>query len=198
MMISPNNIRIGSLIRCDNRILRIKDKTHVKLDKSGACQKMQCEDIFTHSHMEMRLNVKDNIEEVFVTTKTVQFLYADNNVAFFMDQDECEMIELPFSQISMPGLANLLTHYDVEKNEPIDILLQFISIDDCDKCIGCQLVSDIILEITETNPSIKGESVTSSYKPALASGVSIKVPSHVKIKDKVLLSKEDFTYVRKV
>lgn len=204
-MVSVSDLRIGSVIKYNGKILKIKDKMHVKLAKGGACYQVSSEDILRGCNMEIRLNVKDSVEEIYIEAKQVQFMYTDNENIIFMDMTDCNMIEVDKKQINNATLLSLLENYESTNQElamtstdPISILLQFIDTDGVEKCIGCELTNDITVVITETNPSIKGESATSSSKPAIACGLHIKVPPHVNVGDKVLLSKSTLEYVRKV
>lgn len=196
-MINANDVRIGSVIKHNGKILKIKDKVHVKLDKGGACQKLQCEDVIKGGNMEVRLNVRDDIEEVFMSTKKLEFTYADDDDAHFTDPETFETVDIPLDAVGSDEFINLLKNYDND-DHAIEVLAQFIEIDGAEKCVGCALYSDIILTIDSTNPSIKGETAASSAKPAIAGGVSIKVPSHVNVGDKVLLSKADLSYLKKL
>ena len=168
MSLNPNDIRIGSVFKKNNRILKVIDKHHVKLSKGGACQQVKCIDIQDKSIMEMRLNVNETLEDVYMSKKVLTFSYTSGDLVNFVD-DEYSGIELTEREL---GILTPLFKVDIESN--------------------------VIPKILQTADSIKGETAKSADKPAvLEGGIKTKVPPHVNIGDYAVLSKVDLSYVSK-
>lgn len=196
-MVSPNNIRVGSVINLGGNLFKVKNKEHVKLSKGGACQKLQCQDILKGDTTEIRLNVNDDIEEAFTYSKHLQFHYSDGSYAHFFDEEASSTVEIEISRIESP-LDALLNSED-ECTENLLVKASFVDNQSNEILIGCELVNDIEMKILDTSPSIKGETAASSHKPAkIAGNISVKVPPHVNIGDVAIFSKVDFSYIRKV
>lgn len=197
MSISPNDIRIGSVFRKSGRVLKVVDKQHVKLSKGGACQQVKCVDLESGSTMEMRLNVTEQLEEVYISKKVLTYSYTDGDTVHFMNSD-CEMIE--FTKDDLMSIASIFDNDGSANFDPVPKVEveYFQDQKGNDRILNVKLVDDIVLKITDTRPSIKGEAAKSGHKPATAEGgIKIKVPPHVNIGDYVVLSKVDLSYISK-
>jgi elongation factor P len=196
MSIDPNKITIGSVFKRNGRVLKVIDKHHVKLSKGGACQQVKCMDVQDKSIMEMRLNVNETLEEVYISKKVLEFSYSSDQVINFVD-DEYHGVELNerdlgmlFALFSVDLPAEQMPRIEIEyftgENENVNII------------VNVKLLEDVILTVLQTADSIKGETAKSADKPAvLEGGIKTKVPSHVNIGDKVVLNKMDLSYVSK-
>ena len=197
-MISPNRLEVGSVVFYQNKFLKIQSKEHVKLAKGGACQKLKCLNILGGGTSEIRVNVNDHLQDVYVEHKKIQFSYIENETMHCFDEDY-QNLELPASVLDEATLV-FLGNYQNQANcsDLIEFDADFIEVDGNSKCISLRLASDVTVSVDKTNVSIKGETITSSYKPAIACGIQIQVPPHVNENDQIILSKKDLSYLRKV
>jgi len=195
MSISPNDIKIGAVFRRDGRVLKVLDKLHVKLSKGGACQQVKCADVESGSIIELRLNVQESLDEVYMDRTTLTYAYTDGDTAYFINQD-CETVEIKLAILgSISGLFEESSQFD----PPIKVEVEsFKDTNDKEKIVNVKLLEDVTLEIIDTRPSIKGEAAKTGTKAAVAKGgFKVKVPPHVNVGDMVVLSKVDLSYISK-
>jgi elongation factor P len=195
MNINPNDITIGSVFRREGRVLRVTDKQHVKLSKGGACQQVKCTDLESGSNIEMRLNVNESLESVFVEKRTLTYSYTEGDTAIFMN-DDFETVDVKISDLNEVGV---LFSGDIKIDPMPKIEIEYFKDNNGnDKIVNARLLDDFAVEIDDTRPSIKGEAAKSGYKPATTQGgIKIKVPPHVNVGDMVILSKVDLSYIGK-
>ena len=179
----------------NNRILKVIDKHHVKLSKGGACQQVKCIDIQDKSIMEMRLNVNETLEDVYMSKKVLTFSYTSGDLVNFVD-DEYSGIELTEREL---GILTPLFKVDIESNVIPKIEIEYFLDDNSNNVVvNVKLLEDVALKVLQTADSIKGETAKSADKPAvLEGGIKTKVPPHVNIGDYAVLSKVDLSYVSK-
>jgi elongation factor P len=191
MSISPNDIKIGSVFRRDGKVLKVLDKQHVKLSKGGACQQVKCLDVETGSISEIRLNVQESLDEVYMDRNGLTYAYTDGDTAYFTNQD-CETVEISLQVLgSIAGLFEGSNEFD----HPIKVEVEsFKDLSGKEKIVNVKLLEDVTLEIVDTRPSIKGEAAKTGTKAAVAKGgFKVKVPPHVNVGDMVVLSKVDLS-----
>ena len=192
MSVNPNDIRIGSVFKRNGRVLKVLEKQHVKLSKGGACQQVKCLDILTKSRMEIRLDVNETLEDVYLSKKVLKFSYSSGTIINFVDT-EYNGVELGEAELGI-----LYPLFGIEAEVP-RIEIEYITDDNNQEIIiNVKLLEDPVLTVVQTADSIKGETAKSADKPSvLEGGIKVKVPSHVNIGDKVILSKVDLSYVSK-
>ena len=192
MPVSPNDIRIGSVFKKNGRVLKVIDKHHVKLSKGGACQQVKCLDIQNKSIMEMRLNVNETLDDVYLSKKVLKLSYTSGPVVNFVDS-EYNGVELTEQELGI-----LFPLFAVDGDTPKIEMEYFTDENNVDTIINVKLLEDVILTVVQTADSIKGETAKSADKPAvLEGGIKTKVPPHVNMGDKVVLSKVDLSYISK-
>ena len=203
-MISPNDAGKGLIFRYKGKILKLLDRHNVKLSKGGACQQAKCLDIKNRSTFELRLNVNEDLEQVYVEKKNLQFMYFDGNKAQFYyyyektgDSTQFELDPANLGEkvtlFSMRD-ANLIT----ESGQPIVLQIEYIEDDGEMIIIDSEILSDLTFEVENTAPSLKGEMAKPTYKPAtLKGGLKVTVPPHVETGDKIILNKKNLSYESK-
>lgn len=188
MKISANSLKIGNIIVQDGRLMLIaKAPEHVKPGKGPAYVQLELKDIKTKTKTVQRISSSDYLEKAHLEQREYQFLYQDEKSLFFMGTQDFEQIELDKSDFDKGVLAflqdGMLIKIDFFEDDPINFILP----------------STVTLEISETDPVIKGATASSSYKPALLeNGVTIKVPPYLNIGDKVVVKTEDSSFVERV
>lgn len=180
-----NSLGIGNVIKYNNRFWTITKKEHVKPGKGGAYVQVEMKDIMTGTKTNERFRSSDDVEKAFMEDKEYQYQYDEGDTIAVMDNEtfEQESFDKKLLGDKLPFLQEeMMLRVSFCEGTPIDI----------------KLPDTVILEIKETEPAIKGQTVTNSFKPAiLENGVRIMVPPFVNSGEKVVVRTEDSTYVER-
>ncbi|MFN3228772.1 MAG: elongation factor P [Asticcacaulis sp.] len=186
MKINANTIKPGMVLQHDNGLWAVVKTAHVKPGKGGAFAQVEMKNLVTGTKLNERFRSDDTVERVTLEQKDHQFLYAEGDMLVFMDQDTYEQIEL---------------HKDWVGEERVQFLQDGMVVvieSHEERAIGISLPETVVLEIVETEPTIKGQTASSSYKPAIASnGMRIMIPPFMGTGEKVLVSTETCEYMRR-
>lgn len=180
-------IRIGNLIEWDKRVWRVLKCYHVHVGgRGGAFMQVEMKDIEAGTKTNQRIRTEEKIERAIVEPRAMTFLYQEGNDYIFMDQQTFEQLNL--SQEFLEGQSEYLL-------PNTDVLVNFHN----ERPIGLQLPSHVVLTIAETEPSLKGATATSSYKPAtLETGLVVMVPSFVLQGEKIKVHTDTGEYIERV
>ena len=186
MKISGNAIRPGFLIQHQNRLWIAVKIQHTQPGKGGAYLQVELKDIRTGTKLNERFRSSEDVERVHLDERECQFLYKDGDHYAFMDTADYEQLSLGPDMVSeetgsflKEGMLVSISSYEGEM-------------------IGIRLPDTVVMEIIEADPVIKGQTATSSYKPALLeNGVRIMVPPHIESGTKVVVNTADGTYVER-
>jgi elongation factor P len=185
MKIDGVSIRIGNVLEHKKQLWVVTKTQHVKPGKGGAFNQVEMKDIRNGTKLNERFRSDESVERVRLDQAEYQFLYAEGENLVFMNQADYEQISLPADLLgdSLPFLENsMLVTLELYENEPISVTLP----------------QHVTQEIAETEPVIKGQTVSSSYKPAiLSNGVRITVPPFISVGDKIVVDTGDFSYVER-
>ncbi len=185
MKISGNAIRPGNVIEHKNRLWRAVKTQHTQPGKGGAYLQVELKDIRDGTKLNERFRSSEDVERVRLDQKEYQFLYADGEMLTFMDNNTYEQITLNQDLVGAPvvflqeGMTVSIESYE---EEPISVMLP----------------DTVVMEITEADPVVKGQTASSSYKPAvLENGSRIMVPPHIESGTRVVVNTADATYVER-
>jgi elongation factor P len=185
MKITGNSIRPGNVIEHRNGLWRAVRVQHTMPGKGGAFMQVELRNLRDGTKLNERFRSSENVERVRLDQREFQYLYSNADMHTFMDSETFEQLELSSEMIGDPavylqeGMAVMIESYE---GEPI----------------GVELPEHVTLEVTETEPVVKGQTAASSYKPAkLANGVRTSVPPFVGSGDRIVVTTEDGTYVRR-
>ena len=185
MKINGNAIRPGNIIEHKGRLLRAVKVQATKTGKSGAYAQVELKDVRDGTKMNERFRADETVERVRLEQKDYQFLYAEGEMLTFMDNETYEQISV---------LSELV-------GEPLPFLTEgmTVSIESYEGSpISVELPEQVTLEITEADPVVKGQTASSSYKPAvLENGVKIMVPPHIEAGTRVVVNTADGEYVER-
>ena len=186
MKISGNAIRPGFLIQHENRLWVAVKIQHTQPGKGGAYLQVELKDIRTGTKLNERFRSSEDVERVHLDERECQFLYKEGDQYAFMDILDYEQMSLG-SDIVQEDAAPFLKEGMV------------VSISSHEgEIIGMRLPDHVVMEVVEADPVIKGQTATSSYKPAiLENGVRIMVPPHIESGTKVVVNTVDGTYVER-
>lgn len=182
---SAGSIRIGWVIEYKNKPWTIVKCQHIKPGKGGAFMQVEMKSVEEGTKTNERFRTEDTVEKMMVEERDCQFLFEDSTGLTFM---ECET----FDQFTMA--EDILGDSRPFMTDGMTVYVNFID----GKPIAVELQQQVICEVVETEPVIKGQTVSSSFKPAiLDNGVRTAVPPFVGVGDKIVVSTEDASYVER-
>ena len=186
MKILGNEIKPGMIIEHKNDLWLVLKAQHVKPGKGGAFNQVELKSIKKGTKLNERFRSSDNVEKAILEEKKFNFLYEDESNCHFMDQTNFEQIKI---NKSMLGEKNKLLKENIEVN------VQFYD----ERALSIDLPSSVELKIKNTDATIKGQTASSSYKPAtLENGIKIMVPPFISQDDKILLDTRTLEYIKKI
>ena len=186
MKILGNEIKPGMIIEHKNDLWSVLKTQHVKPGKGGAFNQVELKSVKKGTKLNERFRSSDTIERAILDEKKFNFLYEDENSCHFMDQTTFEQIQIN---------KTLLGEKKKLLKENMEVNLHFYD----DKTLSVDLPSSIELKIATTDAAIKGQTASSSYKPAtLENGVNIMVPPFINSGDNIVLDTRTLEYVRKI
>ena len=186
MKILGNEIKPGMIIEHRNDLWSVLKAQHVKPGKGGAFNQVELKSVKKGTKLNERFRSSDSIERAVLDEKKFNFLYEDENNCHFMDQTNFEQIAI---NKSLLGEKNKLLKENMEVN------VHFYE----DQALSVDLPSSVELTITNTDATIKGQTASSSYKPAtLENGINIMVPPFINSGDKIILDTRTLEYIKKI
>jgi elongation factor P len=186
MKILGNEIKPGMIIEHKNDLWSVLKAQHVKPGKGGAFNQVELKSVKKGTKLNERFRSSDTVERAHLDDKKFNFLYEDENSCHFMDQIDFEQIQI---NKSLLGEKSKLLKENMEVN------VQFYE----DQALSVDLPSSVELLIETTDAAIKGQTASSSYKPAtLENGINITVPPFINSGDKIVLDTRNLEYIKKV
>ena len=186
MKILGNEIKPGMVIEHKNDLWTVLKAQHVKPGKGGAFNQVELKSIKKETKLNERFRSSDSVEKVVLDEKKFSFLYKDEKNCHFMDQTNFEQIVISKSLL---GEKNKLLKENMEVN------VHFYE----DQALSVDLPTSVELTIESTDAAIKGQTASSSYKPAiLENGINIMVPPFINSGDKIILDTRTLDYIRKL
>ena len=185
MKINGNEIRPGNVIEHDGGLWVAVKTAHVKPGKGGAFAQVELKNLIDGTKLNERFRSSETVERIRLEQKDYQFLYAEGEMLVFMDNETFEQLELQkdFVGDRAAFLQDGMT-VTVESHE--------------DRPIGIKLPDHVVLLIVEADPVVKGQTATSSYKPAvMENGVRVMVPPFIEAGEKILVDTNEITYLRR-
>ncbi len=186
MKISGVDIRPGNILEYEGGIWKVAKIQHTQPGKGGAYMQVEMKNLQDGRKTNVRFRSADTIEKVRLDTKEFQYLYAEDDMLVFMDKENYEQIMLPRDLLG--EAAEFLT-------DGMDVMLELWE----EKPISVQLPDTVEATIVEADAVVKGQTASSSYKPAvLENGVRVMVPPHIGSGTRIVVDVYGRTYVGKV
>ena len=183
--ISGSEIRPGMVIELDGSLWAAVKSVAVKPGKGPAYNQVELKNILDGRKLNQRFGGTDRVEETEVERRQFQFLYKQGDQLVFMDTATYDQIELPEDFVG--ERSNFL-------QDGMNVQVQLHQ----DRPIGIKLPETVVLAITEADPHLKGQTAASSYKSAtLENGLRIQVPPFIEAGEKIVVSTDEVTYVRR-
>jgi len=185
MKISGVDIRPGNILEYEGGIWKVAKIQHTQPGKGGAYMQVEMKNLQDGRKTNVRFRSADTIEKVRLDTQDYQYLYAEGDMLVFMDKDTYEQINLPADLLG--GAAEFL-------QDGMDVTLELWD----DKPISVALPEQVEATIVEADAVVKGQTASSSYKPAvLDNGVRVMVPPHIESGTRIVVDVYERTYVGK-
>jgi len=185
MKISAFEVRPGNLLEHQGKLWRVLKKTHVKPGKGGAFVQLEMKEISQGTKLNERFRSEDKVEKAHVEARDMQYLYQDGDNYIFMDSSTYEQLPIPAEDLEeqikfmLPNTEVIVTFHN-------------------ESPIGLDLPANVILEVSETDAAIKGQTASGSGKPAtLETGLVVTVPTFIEAGDKVKVNTDTGEYVER-
>jgi len=186
MKILGNEIKPGMIIEHKNDLWSVLKTQHVKPGKGGAFNMLELKSVKKGTKLNERFRSSDAVERAILDDKKFNFLYEDETNCHFMDQTNYEQIQV---NKSILGEKSKLL------KENMEVIVQFHD----DQALSVDLPTSVELKIETTDAAIKGQTASSSYKPAtLENGIKIMVPPFISSDDIIVLDTRTLEYVKKI
>ena len=185
MKINGNAIRPGMVIEHQGRLWRAVKIQHTQPGKGGAYLQVELREVRDGTKLNERFRSSETVDRVRLDQKENQYLFADGDDFTFMDQESYEQVTLHRDLIGYPAvfLQDGMV-VQIESHEG--------------SAIGVQLPDTVVMEVTEADPVVKGQTASSSYKPGmLENGEKIMVPPHIEAGTRVVVNTADGTYMER-
>jgi elongation factor P len=185
MKISGVDIRPGNIIEFEGGLWRAVKIQHTQPGKGGAYMQVEMKNLIDGRKTNNRFRSDERVERVRLDTKDFQFLYRDGDMLVFMDKDTYDQISLP---------SDMLGDEEAFLQDGMDVVLELHE----DRPISVQLPDQIEATIVEADAVVKGQTASSSYKPAvLDNGVRVMVPPHIASGTRIVVDVYNKEYVRR-
>jgi elongation factor P len=185
MKINGNEIRPGNVIEYDKTLWVAVKTQAVKPGKGPAYNQVELKNLIDGRKLNNRFGSDEKVERARIDTRDFQYLFKEGDMLVFMDNDNYEQISLAVDFVGdraaflQDGMKVTLEMHD-------------------ERPIGIALPDHVTLAITETEPSIKGQTATSSYKPAvLENGVRVMVPPFISAGERIVVDTNEVAYIRR-
>ena len=186
MKINAGEIRVGMLLEYKNDLWQVLKTQHVKPGKGGAFAQVEMKSVNKNTKLNERFRSNETIEKASLEETNFTFSYEDQEKYFFMNPKTFEQTELKKTLIGEKG--KLLT-------ESLEVTINFHN----EKPISVDLPNQIKCKIELTDAALKGQTVSSSYKPAkLNNGLNIQVPPFIEAGDDIIIDTRNLEYVKKI
>ena len=180
--INGNEIRPGNILEHSDGLWIAVKVDHVKPGKGGAFAQVEMKNLRTGSKLNERFRSADKVEKVRLEQKDQQFLYETDGMLTFMDTESYEQIELPADLLGerrpflQDGMIAIIEYYDAE-------------------ALSVQLPQKVTCKVAETEPALKGQTASKSFKPAvLDNGVRIMIPPFIGPDEDIVINTETLEY----
>ena len=185
MKINAVEIRPGNILEYEGGIWRAVKIQHTQPGKGGAYMQVELKNLIDGRKNNIRFRSAESVEKVRLDTKDFQFLFAEGDQLTFMDKESYEQVSLP---------RDLLGDAAAFLQDGMDVVMELWE----ERPISVQLPDTIEATIDEADAVVKGQTASSSYKPAiLENGVRVMVPPHIGSGTRIVVDVYEQTYVRR-
>ena len=185
MKVNGNTIKPGNVIEHKNGLWVAVKTSHVKPGKGGAFAQIELRNLKDGTKLNERFRSSENIEKVILEEVSHVFLYKENENLIFMNNKT-------FEQISVN--KNMIGDQSAFLQDGMDVIINTFNIE----VVSVNMPDNCIEEVVEADAVIKGQTVSSSFKPAiLSNGIKVMVPGHIEVGSKIVVRPSDSSYIEK-
>lgn len=186
MKVSAITVRKGHVLEINGKLWVVQHSEIMQPGKGASVIHVEMRDIKTGTKDNVRYRTQETVEKVRLEQEEYQYLFNDGENYTFMHQTSYEQINIPADVIGSPGTEflqeGMVVTVETHEGEPL----------------GVELPDSVICEIVEADPVVKGQTASSSYKPAkLDNGLRVMVPPHIESGTRIVVRTEDATYVER-
>ena len=186
MKINAGEIRVGMLLEYKNDLWQVLKTQHVKPGKGGAFAQVEMKSLNKNTKLNERFRSGETVEKASLEEKIHNYLYEDENSYFFIEPKSFEQIEIKKNIVGEKGKLLI---------ENLEVSVNFYD----SKPISIDLPNQVNCKIETTDAALKGQTVSSSYKPAiLNNGLSIQVPPFIESGDEIIIDTRTLEYIKKI
>ena len=186
MKIDGNQIKIGNILEINSKLWRVMKTQHTQPGKGGAYIQVEMKEVKEGTKMNVRFRSSESVERAILEEKEFQFLYANEDKFYFMDNKNFDQIEIGTDVISKDQGKFLI------ENDKIVIQLHDL------KPVSIILPEHITLKVIESETAIKGQTAAASFKPALLEkNIKTSVPPFIEVGDSIIINTSDASYAEK-
>ena len=186
MKINATEIRVGMILEYKNDLWEVLKTNHVKPGKGGAFAQVEMKNLNKSTKLNERFRSSETVEKASIDEVKYNFLYSDETDFYFMNPSSFEQLNLKKDTVGEKG--RLLY-------ENLEVSINFYN----EKPLNITLPNQITCKIDTTDVALKGQTVSSSYKPAkLDNGLNIQVPPFIESGDTVLIDTRTMEYIKKI
>ena len=186
MKINASEIRVGMLLEYKDDLWEVLKTQHVKPGKGGAFAQIEMKSVNRNTKLNERFRSSETVEKATLEEVNFNYLYEDENDYFFMNPKSFDQIQIKKELVGEKG--KLFT-------ENLEVSINFYN----DNPIIVDLPNQVTCKIETTDVALKGQTVSSSYKPAvLDNGLNVQVPPFIEAGDEIIIDTRNLEYVKKI
>ena len=186
MKIYASEIRVGMLVEYKDDLWQVLKTQHVKPGKGGAFAQVEMKSFNKNTKLNERFRSSESVEKASLDEIKFNYLYEDEVDYYFIDPKSFEQISIKRETVGEKG--KLLT-------ENLEVSISFYN----EKPLSVDLPNQVTCTIDTTDVALKGQTVSSSYKPAtLDNGINIQVPPFIESGDKIIVDTRTIEYIKKI
>jgi len=186
MKIYASEIRVGMLVEYKDDLWQVLKTQHVKPGKGGAFAQVEMKSVNKNTKLNERFRSSESVEKASLDETKFNYLYDDETDYYFMDPKSFEQINIKKEIVGEKG--KLLT-------ENLEVSISFYN----ENPLTVELPNQVTCKIETTDVALKGQTVSSSYKPAtLDNGINIQVPPFIDSGDKIIVDTRTMEYIKKI
>ena len=186
MKLYASEIRVGMLIEYKNDLWQVLKTQHVKPGKGGAFAQVEMKSVNKNTKLNERFRSSESVEKASLDEIKFNYLYEDEADYYFINPKSFEQINIKKENVGEKG--KLLT-------ENLEVSISFYN----EKPLSVDLPNQVTCTIDTTDVALKGQTVSSSYKPAtLDNGINIQVPPFIDSGDKIIVDTRTMEYIKKI
>ena len=186
MKINATEIRVGMILEYKNDLWEVLKTQHVKPGKGGAFAQIEMKNLIKNTKLNERFRSSETVEKATLEEIKFNFLYKDDTDYYFMNPKTFDQINIKKNIIGQKG--KMLT-------ENLEVSINFYN----ENPLSVDLPNQIASKVETTDATLKGQTVSSSYKPAtLDNGINIQVPPFIESGDEIVVDTRTIEYVKKI